>query len=375
MAELRILQFRAASNTPSETFVDDHARCLPGQVQTAYGFPPRVDGLFRLDGTIASVFCIAKSWLSGSRPQGDKFGDWVTSICLAEILKKGKFDVVLAEYGTHGAQIMEACRQQNIPLVVHFHGFDASVTSVLEEFRDAYKRMFAIAKAIVVVSDPMRQRLLELGAPENKLRRTCYGIDCKKYGGAEPENSSIEFLSVGRFVEKKAPHMTLFAFQQLVDSFPEAKLKMIGDGTLLPICRDLARQLKIENHVTFMGAQSRASVQSEMKLARAFVQHSVCANNGDREGTPVAILEAGASGLPVVATRHEGIPDAVIDGHTGFLVEENDVNSMATALEKLARDKVSAGRLGRAGRDHIQQNFSQEMRIAELANILQMACS
>lgn len=106
-----------------------------------------------------------------------------------------------------------------------------------------------------------------------------------------------------------------------------------------------------------------------MRAARCFVQHSVEAPDGDCEATPVGVLEAGASGLPVVATRHDGITDVVVEGETGLLVEERDVRGMAEAVPGLARDPLAA-RLGRAARRHVRTHFSSAHSIERLWSII-----
>jgi len=110
-----------------------------------------------------------------------------------------------------------------------------------------------------------------------------------------------------------------------------------------------------------------------MRRAAVFVQHSVIAPSGDREGTPVAILEAGAAAVPVVATRHEGIADVVIDGATGLLVEEGDVNGMAAAVADLLSDQERARQLGQAARRRIEEKYSMQASIDRLWTILERA--
>jgi glycosyltransferase involved in cell wall biosynthesis len=133
----------------------------------------------------------------------------------------------------------------------------------------------------------------------------------------------------------------------------------------------LTRDLGIENGVTFMGAQPATVVREEMRRARCFVQHSVEAPSGDSEGTPVSIIEAGATGLPVVSTRHAGIPGVVVEGETGFLVAEHDVEAMAERMLDVARDPELAGRLGRAARRRVEAYFSIEGSVADLWKIIQ----
>ena len=146
---------------------------------------------------------------------------------------------------------------------------------------------------------------------------------------------------------------------------------MIDEGLLRDVCMDLAMTLNIEDAVTFLGAQPPTVVRQEMRQARCFVQHSVTAeSNGDSEGTPVGILEAGASGLPVVSTRHAGILDVVIDEETGLLVDERDVAGMALRMRRMLDDPDLAARLGQAARTRIKRHFSMEQSIGRLWNII-----
>ena len=112
-----------------------------------------------------------------------------------------------------------------------------------------------------------------------------------------------------------------------------------------------------------------------MLQARAFVQHSMTAPGGDSEGTPVAILEASAAGLPVVSTRHAGIPDVVVEGTTGFLVDEGDTDGMARHLVALADDPGLADELGRNAAQHVRQHFTVTHSIGRLARVLEAAAA
>jgi glycosyltransferase involved in cell wall biosynthesis len=256
-------------------------------------------------------------------------------------------------------------------LIVHFHGYDASVTSVLEEHRETYPRMFRIASAIIAVSRAMQRKLIELGAPEKKVHYNPCGVDCDQFSGADPGAAPPRFIAVGRFTEKKAPQITISAFAKVLNACPDARLRMIGEGPLLEQCKVLANDLGVSNSITFLGAQDQSVVEREMRSARCFVQHSVVAPSGDCEGTPVSVLEAGATGLPVVSTRHAGIPDVVLEGQTGFLVDEGDLSGMAHWMIQLAEQPELARTMGSAARKHIMGNFSRNYRIDNLWNIIE----
>jgi colanic acid/amylovoran biosynthesis glycosyltransferase len=361
---LCIVQPNAA--TVSETFIQAHAAHLPAQVTVVHGDPPRIGGRALLDPSwVARIARKARRRLTGRRPEQDR------TEAYRRAFREVRPDAVLAEYGTVGVQVLEACREFGVPLTVHFHGFDAGVHAVLAAHRRSYPDLFHGAAAIIAVSRAMQQRLRGLGAPPGKLHLNPYGVDCGRFGGAAPAEAAPVFLGVGRLVPKKAPHLTLRAFAEVHRHHPEARLRLIGDGPLRDDCRRLARDLGIVAAVAFLGARPHAAVAEEMRRARAFVLHSVVAPSGDREGTPVSILEAGASGLPVVATRHEGIPDVVVEGETGLLVDERDIEAMARHMLRLAREPALAGAMGRAARQHIETNFALDVRIGHLWSILQ----
>jgi glycosyltransferase involved in cell wall biosynthesis len=182
-------------------------------------------------------------------------------------------------------------------------------------------------------------------------------------------------LAVGRFVEKKAPHLLIMAMSRVIEECPEARLTMIGGGPLLPVCRQLAGALGIAHAIDFMGPRDQRVVATRMRHARVFVQHSVTASDGDSEGTPNSILEAQVSGLPVIATRHTGIVDCVLEGQTGFLVEEEDVQGMANRMLRLAKDPHQAAALGRTARSVGLERFRLDQNLGRLAEVLRAAAS
>jgi glycosyltransferase involved in cell wall biosynthesis len=332
-------------------------------VVLAYGSPPRVA---RRDVLSWPRRALYKGWRIFSGQEMDS-----VTLAYEEVFRRYRPCAVLAEYGTAGVAVMAACRRAGIPLIVHFHGYDASMHDVLIEHADTYPQLFQQAMAIVVVSRAMERKLTALGASPGKLCYNPCGVDCGEFAGADPARAPATFLAVGRFTPKKAPHLTLEAFAKVRRLIPTAALRMIGDGPLTTECLRLAQALGIGQSVTFLGPQPPTVVRAELRRARCFVQHSVEAASGDSEGTPVAILEAGATGLPIVATRHAGIPDVVIDGETGFLVDEHDVDGMAQRMLRLAEDPVLAGRLGGAARARIEDRFSMERSIGELWRIIQ----
>lgn len=284
-------------------------------------------------------------------------------------LKKRNIDVVLAQYGPAGVELMDICNKANVSLIVHFHGFDASEKDTLSYYEKAYQRMFVEAKKIIAVSQAMKAKLISLGCAEDKIALITYGPNAVFFEN-EPKFISNTFFAIGRFVDKKAPYLTLMAFYEVLKEFPEAKLKMAGSGELLNTCKNMVKAWNIQDSVTFLGIIKPEQTRLEMENSLAFVQHSVIADNGDSEGTPVAVLEAQAAALPVIATYHAGIPDVVINNETGFLVKETDIIAMKDAMIKVISNKELAKELGAKGRERIKKEFTMDSYINKLRAVL-----
>jgi glycosyltransferase involved in cell wall biosynthesis len=361
----------------TETFIRAHIDRLPFRISFLHG-----EGLtFKADGT-----SLRERPESKRRPLLDRSLNLLPRVLeyrlrnrilprasdselLEAFLRNEHVDVVLAEYGPTATQVMEACRLAKVPLVAHFHGFDASQTRTVEAFRGPYRAMFRFASTIVAVSEDMRGRLIRLGCSSDKIIVNPYGPS-PDFFQVEPDYESNVVLAVGRLTEKKAPHLTLLAFKQVVELSPHLKLRIIGDGSLLGVCRDLIAALNLADNVTLDGPASPEEIKSAMQNSFLLVQHSVTAFDGDSEGTPVAILEAGAAGLPVVSTSHAGISEAVENGVTGILVSEGDIESMGNAIIALAADRQLVREMGAAARKRIASRYSMEQHIGTLSKVL-----
>jgi glycosyltransferase involved in cell wall biosynthesis len=329
------------------------------------GLPPSLTGHNVLSSTLAHRIA-RRVWRLFTRPSRE----WDITSTFVRAFAQTRADVILAEYGPTGVRVLEAARHSGIPLVVRFHGYDVSIRSVLKAHEESYKQLLAGASGLIGVSREMVDKLISLGAPSAKVHHQPCGVDCSLFEGGQPGKASPTFLSVGRLVEKKAPHLTIAAFADVWRRRPDARLRIIGDGPLMGVCVDLAAGLGIRDAVTFLGAQPSGQVQIELRRARGFLQHSVEALDGDREGTPVAVIEASSTGLPVVATRHGGIPDVVVDQEMGYLVSERDVTAMSEAILRLVDHPELASELGARGRSRVQARFSMRHSVEHLWRVL-----
>jgi len=351
------------------TFILAHMARLPARVSILSGLEPpplNEDGV----GVAPSVFqrVLPAVWRRLGRPAISSAQD----LAVARHLRRSGARALLAEFGPTAAQLVRPCRIAAVPLVAHFHGYDASVKRLIEHY-GRYEELFAHAAAVIAVSRQMEQQLLDLGAPRERLHLIHYGVDTDRFQGADPAASPPRFVAVGRFVEKKAPELTILAFRKVLASVADARLEMIGDGPLLGPAQRLSAALELDRAISFPGRLDPPEVALRLSTARAFVQHCVTARDGDAEGTPNTLLEASATGLPIVATRHGGIPDIVAERKTGFLVPEEDADGMAERMILLAKNPRLAGQMGRAGRRHVVRNHSIEESIGRLWSVIESA--
>lgn len=368
----------------SETFIRAHVERLPAEVGETvhlYGdvlplwqdegrrLPPRTLHLAGM--MVETMFGREKEGVTSflARQLPNKFRERA----IALHLRRTDVDVVLAEFGHTGAAMSRVTDRVGIPLVVYFHGYEMYRREMLDAHREEYRSLFPRCAAVVVGTEAGAAQLQRLGAPESLIELCPCGVNLAKFEPHNPEESGPILVAVGRFVEKKAPHLTLLAFARAAEAFPEAELRMAGDGPLLEACKTLALGLGISDRVDFLGSIPHGDVVDLMCNARAFVQHSVRAPNGDSETTGISVREAMASGLPVVATRHAGIGEAVVHQETGFLVQEHDWRSMADHMIEFLESPDLAETMGREGRKRAEAKFSMERSMSRLASVLEDA--
>jgi glycosyltransferase involved in cell wall biosynthesis len=176
----------------------------------------------------------------------------------------------------------------------------------------------------------------------------------------------IELLQVGRFVEKKGHEYTIKALASLKKIFSNWRMSFVGDGPLLSKCQELAKDLGLDKQILFLGPLPPSRIAALMAQADAFLHHSVTATNGDQEGIPISIMEAMASGLPVISTMHSGIPELVENEVTGFLVPERNLERYTSALERLLECGTE---VGIKARSRVEVHFNLDIQNAVLRQI------
>jgi colanic acid/amylovoran biosynthesis glycosyltransferase len=283
-----------------------------------------------------------------------------------------------AHFGPDGVAVMPLARRLGIPLIVTFHGGDCTVAR-----RDLWlsgklynyhfllreERLKKDASLFLAVSGFLRGRLLDRGYPERKVRTHYIGVDTEKFRPAERPHDDPYILCVGRHVAKKGIDVLLRAFSVLAKRQAAVSLLQVGEGPLSASLHSLARSLGVAERVRFLGAQPHDRIIGLMRGARVFALPSQEAEDGDSEALGIVFNEASACGIPVVATRHGGIPEAVRDGETGFLVKEKDYLALAECLEQLLSDPPLAHRMGGRGREYVCEVFDLRTQTRVLERI------
>ncbi|HOO56312.1 MAG TPA: glycosyltransferase [bacterium] len=283
------------------------------------------------------------------------------SVYFARVLGAKRPDVVHAHYGPVGAAVVPVAKSLGIPLVVSFYGVDASALLDHPDYIDSYRKMFKEASIISVLSDDMARTISEAGCPLEKIRVHHLAVDTGAIHQREftekDDKNRLRILSVGRMVPKKGMLYLIEAFSMLLNSGVDAELSIYGSGPLENEVKRRTADKGMQDHVNFRGHRSRNEVFAAMRRSDVFALFSVTAPDGDREGTPTVLIEAGAAGLPCVSTRHAGIPEIVIDDRTGFLVNEFDVAGFATRLIRFGNDIELKRAMGKAARKRIAGEF------------------
>ena len=305
---------------------------------------------------------------------------WVEAqkLAVAGRLRRFRPSVVLANYGPSGAAMLDVTRSLGIPLVVHFHGVDAHLTSMVNAYRNEYERMSREAAAVIVVSNAMKYALLKLGFQERKIHLLRCGVDLNQFSVGARSDKQRLFFSLGRFVDKKAPYLTCLAFKKVHARFPDAKLVIGGDGPLLEATANIASVLVLDDAILLPGKLTREEVVRYMTQAVAYVQHSITPvrgeYEGDSEGTPVSVMEAMAMGLPVVATAHTGITEIVEHGVDGFLSPERDIDQMAANMISILESGDALITMASNARLKAEKQFSKDDYLDGIERVLRSVC-
>jgi colanic acid/amylovoran biosynthesis glycosyltransferase len=272
-----------------------------------------------------------------------------------------------AHFGDRGIASVKLARLLRLPFLVSFYGRDlwrdhGNVARLQARYAPVFEQCtFAIAEGPVA-----RRRLIELGCPEAKARIHPLGVDLTRLRYADrPKNTNVRILAAARFTEKKGLTYAVEAFCRAAAEDPRLQLTVVGDAKkrraeqrVKARLHELVEASRMSARVRFVGKLPPRDLRTLLYEHDVLLHPSLRAADGDAEGgLPVIMLEAAASGIPLIGSRHCDIPEIVIDGQTGWLCEERDVAGLTTALLSAARDPVQRAQFGRNARERVEHRF------------------
>ncbi|MEM0896888.1 MAG: glycosyltransferase [Verrucomicrobiota bacterium] len=297
---------------------------------------------------------------------------------IEKILSRRKADLLHVYFGHTGVHLLPFIRQWPGPTIVSFHGMDVQTRRHQEGYEEKLRALLKSVPLVLARSHSLKDRLLELGCDEGKFRLNRTGIPLENFPFKErssPVDGAWSFVQACRLIEKKGLDVALKAFAEFARDHPNARFAIAGEGPLAESMKNLAAELGIAEKVRFAGFLSEGELRSLYESAHAFVHPSQLTADQNQEGVPNSMLEAMATGLPVLATQHGGIPEAVEDGVTGLLGPERDVEALLRGMRELAGNEERWKSMGRAASASVRENFEQSAQIEKLEMAYEEAIS
>lgn len=311
----------------------------------------------------------------------------------------GHLGDLLAADVRDAVQAMEVARACRARGVTHLHAHFASVAAVVARLaarmagitysvtahaKDIFhkdvdpaelRRTIADAHAVITVSDFNLEHLrVTFGSDADRVRRIYNGIDVDAFAYDEPTDRPPVIAAVGRLVEKKGFGDLLSAAALLRDRGREFRIDLVGAGEYENTLRHQVDALELHDHVRLMGGLPQTEVIKIVGGAAVFAAPCVVGADGNRDGLPTVLLEAMALGTPCVATPVTGIPEVIMDGHTGLLVAERDPEGLADALTRLLDDASLRSQLAKSARVLIEAEFDTSRQAALVAESFPTPC-
>jgi colanic acid/amylovoran biosynthesis glycosyltransferase len=270
------------------------------------------------------------------------------------------FNVIHCHFGQNGIRgIFLKNLEVTGKIITSFHGYDANSYPKLKG-NDVYKNLFFFGDIFTCNTNFTKNQITSLGCNPNKIVILPVGLKLDKFPFFErklPADGNIKILTVGRLVEKKGHEYMIRALAEIFEKYENIEYLIVGSGPLENELKELVVKLKISDKVVFLINTEDSELLNLYQEAEIFVLPSVTAKNGDREGQALVLQEAQATGLPVISTFHNGIPEGVIDGKSGFLVPERDVDALADKLISLINHPEMWPEMGRCGREFVEKKY------------------
>jgi colanic acid/amylovoran biosynthesis glycosyltransferase len=295
---------------------------------------------------------------------------------LSGLLARRHVDLMHIYFGHTGVHLLPFIEQWDKPCVVSFHGADVAIKKDIADYPAKLRRLFGVVPLVLARSQSLADRLVQFGCPPEKLRINRTGVPLKEFPLVErqpPAGGRWRLMQACRLIPKKGVATSLRAFAIFKKDYPNAEFFIAGKGPLQPELEMLAAGLGVLRDVHFVGFLSPAKLMELYASSHLFLHPSETPPDENQEGIPNSILEAMATGLPIFATQHGGIPEAVEHGRTGLLVPEEDHVGLARAMREITNSPRVLREMGLIAREEVVQHFEQEAQIQLLESYYEEA--
>ena len=295
---------------------------------------------------------------------------------LDSLLERHSADLMHIYFGHTGVHLLPFIEQWDKPCVVSFHGADVAHKPEIKDYPAKLRRLFSAVPLVFARSQSLAERLVHLGCPPEKLRINRTGIPLNEFPFMDrepPRDGKWRVVQACRLIPKKGVATSLRAFAIFKKDNPGAEFFIAGKGPLQPELEMLAGGLGILRDVHFVGFLSQSKLLQLYASSHLFLHPSEISSNRDQEGVPNSVLEAMATGLPAVATRHGGIPEAIDHGRTGLLLAEEDHVGLANAMQLITSSPGLLKQMGERAHAAIVERFGQDAQIDQLESFYEEA--
>ena len=291
----------------------------------------------------------------------------------AGMLRAADARLVHAHFGYQGCRCLRAIRMTGLPLLTTFYGADATSYARLPEWRRRYAELFDRGRMFLVEGSHLAAHVAAAGAPTDRIRIHHLGVDTEKIRFAERQpTDQVRVLMCGHFREKKGFPDGLRALGLALQSTPgvEVRVVMIGDGPERDQVRVAIEESGLGARVELHGIRTYHEVLQQLEVSDLLLMPSRTASDGDSEGgAPVILLDAQASGVPVVSTTHADIPEYVIDGGSGLLAPEGNQDALVDVLRQMLTSPERWADMGARGRTHVEAEYDARRQVERLEKI------
>ena len=313
-----------------------------------------------------------KAYIRGSKQLNRSFAD-----LLKDYLIKNEIDVVHAHFANMGWEILPIVKLLDLPLVVSFYGWDYEMLPhVKPEWKERYTQMFAVVDLVLVEGKHGKQTLNKKGCEEHKIKVQKLGIekDLINFSKREKKRDELRLIQIASFTEKKGQIFTVKGFAKALERCPDMQLTLIGDKREKEYWEktiDFIKKNKLESKVEIKDFIAYERLSEELSKFHVFIHPSCYAENMNCEGgAPTIIFNAAGSGMPTLGTTHCDIPSLVVDGQTGALSAEKDIEALAENIVTFYKmDSEQYEKFCIASHVHIAENYCIENNGKLLAGI------